>query len=122
MLDSKLVFDLCTMLLAVGMSSYAYRIRDTFRDSVLWRPLQVFGISPLILVLGELFDIIPEILDVEEVQLFGLAHRILETGFMMFLLYGFYLFYRAWRPPTAVEIEAKNKIPNLSINESVDRK
>ena len=122
MLDSELVFDLSTMLLAVGMTYYAYRIRDTFRDSILWRPLQVFGMSPLLVALGELFHVIPEILDLEDSQLFGVAHQILETGFMALLLYGFYLFYRAWRPPTAVEIKAKDKIPNLSIGESVDRK
>src|SRR3990170_6367080 len=119
MLDSELVFDLSTMLLAFGMTYYAYRIRDTFRDSILWRPLQVFGMSPLLVALGELFHVIPEILDLEDSQLFGVAHQILETGFMALLLYGFYLFYRAWRPPTAVEIKAKDKIPNLSIGESV---
>ena len=122
MLDSELVFDLSTMLLAVGMTYYAYRIRDTFRDSILWRPLQVFGMSPLLVALGELFHVIPEILDLEDSQLFGVAHQILETGFMALLLYGFYLFYRAWRPPTAVEIKAKDEILNVSIGESVDRK
>ncbi|MCL5318925.1 MAG: hypothetical protein M1503_11800 [Thaumarchaeota archaeon] len=110
------------MLLAAGMFYYAYSIRNTFRGSILWRPLQVFGISPMILVLGELFDIISDILEINGGQPFRVAHRILETGFMVLLLFGFYLFYRAWRPPTAVEMEAKNKIPNLSIDESVDTK
>ncbi len=116
-LNSEVALDLTTMLLASVMSYYAYRIRSTFKNSILWRPLQVFGISPIIFVIGELSHIMSEILYLES-PLFEIAHQVLETIFMAVLLYGFYLFYRAWRPPTALEIESKNRTPNPSVGES----
>lgn len=87
--------DTTSVVLALGVAFFAIAIRNRFRGGLLWGPWRVIGPSPILFALGEMSRILEDVLGIPLLNLF---HLIFEVGFLIMLLYGFYLFYKVWTP------------------------
>ena len=88
--------DLVAFSLALGISFFAYMIRNRFRGGMLWRPWQIIGPAPLAYAAGELVHVGQDIYG--NMWWLEVGHLAFEGLFLILLLYGFYLFYRIWAP------------------------
>ncbi len=91
-----IIVDLIVTVLALGAGVFAFSIRNRFRGGLLWRPWQIIGPSPFLFALGEFSNVLRDIWGdsvlIESIHLFA------EVGFIAMLMYGFYLFNKAWIP------------------------
>ncbi|MFQ6135293.1 MAG: hypothetical protein ACE5KU_05720, partial [Nitrososphaerales archaeon] len=92
----EITLDIFTVVFALGVAFFALMVRNIFRGGLLWRPWRIIGPSPLLFAFAELNHITQEILG--NLPILGYIHSIFETIFLIVLLYGFYLFYKVWRP------------------------
>ncbi len=88
--------DLVTVAFAVGAGFFAVLVRNQFKGGLMERPWRVIGPSPLVFALGEVVHVGQEYAgDVPQLEF---LHVSLEMLFVLMLMYGFYLFYKAWTP------------------------
>lgn len=88
------VIDLVAFSLAIGISFFAFLIRNKFRGGMLWRPWQIIGPAPPAYAAGELVHVGQGVYG--DVQLLQVGRLAFEGLFLVMLLHGFYLFYRIW--------------------------
>jgi hypothetical protein len=93
-----LSIDLVTVALAFGAGFFALKIRATFKGGRLWRPWQIIAPSLILYGISGVTEVLAEstgssILDFLE--------STFELLFVLILVYGLYMFYKAWNPTEA---------------------
>jgi hypothetical protein len=91
-----LTVDLVTFSLAIGAAFFAVLVRNQFKGGMLWRPWSILGPSPLVYAFGEVMHIAGEMMGGSD--FLETVHVACEAIFLMMLMLGFYLLYRAWTP------------------------
>ncbi len=88
--------DLVTFSLALGVSFFAFLIRNGFKGGIVEKPWRVIGPAPLAYAAGQLVHVAQDLYG--ESPLLEAGHLIFEGLFLLMLLYGFYLIYLIWKP------------------------
>jgi hypothetical protein len=88
------LFDAGAVLLALGLSAYAFKLFRTFRGGIMHSPFRILAPAPLLFAAGEVMDIADNLGVLSDPK--GMIHISFEVLFMIALFVGFYQLSKVW--------------------------